>query len=89
MADLFDYIQWRGDLTFKQDPLNRVDALIFSALSYLSFGGSVEDRPDIPISLRDASEEFFPGSSPDFVQLGTGRSFIPKRYCIGIVFWDK
>jgi len=59
MADLFDYIQWRGDLTFKQDPVNCVDALIFSALSYLSIGGSAEERPDIPISLRNASEEFF------------------------------
>jgi len=59
MADLFDYILWRGDLSFKQDPPNRVDALIFSALSYISFGGSVEERPEIPISLQEASEEFF------------------------------
>lgn len=58
MADLFDYILWRGDLSFKQDPPNRVDALIFSALCYISFGGSVEECPDIPISLRDVSEEF-------------------------------
>ena len=59
MADLFDYLRWRGDLSFKQVPPGPVDALIFSALSYLSFGGSVKDRPDIPVSLRDASEEFF------------------------------
>lgn len=59
MADLFDYLHWRGDLSFSQDPPNSVDALIFSALSYLSFGGSVEARPEVPISLQDASEEFF------------------------------
>ena len=41
MNDLFEYLKWRGDLTFTQDPPNAVDALIFSALSYLSFGGSV------------------------------------------------
>ncbi len=58
MADLFDYINWRGDLSFSQVPLGPVDALIFSALSYLTFGGSVAERPDIPISLREASEEF-------------------------------
>lgn len=58
MPDLFDYIAWRGDLTFSQDALNRVDALIFSALSYISFGGSIQERPEIPISLREASEEF-------------------------------
>lgn len=59
MADLFDYLQWRGDLSFRQSPANRVDALIFAALSYISFGGSVEAMPEVPISLRDAAEEFF------------------------------
>lgn len=61
MADLFDYLHWRGDLTFSQVPPGPVDALIFSALSYISFTGSPEELPDIPISLRDASEEFFQG----------------------------
>ena len=59
MADLFDYLRWRGDLTFSQSPVNPVDALIFSALSYISFGGSVELAPEVPISLKDAAEEFF------------------------------
>ena len=58
MADLFDYLHWRGDLSFAQVPVGPVDALIFSALSYLSFGGSVAERPDIPISLREAADEF-------------------------------
>lgn len=59
MANLFDYLQWRGDLTFYQAPVNPVDTLIFSALSYISFGGSVEHMPEVPISLKDAAEEFF------------------------------
>ncbi len=63
MADLFDYIHWRGDLPFAQVPANPVDALIFSALSYISFGGSVEQTPELPVSLADTAEEFF--SLPD------------------------
>ena len=59
MADLFDYLQWRGDLTFSQAPVNPVDTLIFSALSYISFGGGVESLPEVPVSLKDAAEEFF------------------------------
>ena len=59
MADLFDYLNWRGDLSFRQAPANRVDALIFATLSYISFGGSVEAMPEVPISLKDAAEEFF------------------------------
>ena len=59
MADLFDYLRWRGDLSFRQVPPTAVDALIFSALSYLTFCGNVSEQPDIPISLREASEAFF------------------------------
>ena len=36
MADIFDYISWRGDLTFEQDGFNELDALVLSRLSYLS-----------------------------------------------------
>lgn len=59
MADLFDYLHWRGDLSFSQVPPGPVDALIFSALSYLTFTGTVAQRPEIPISLREAADEFF------------------------------
>lgn len=65
MEDLFDYLRWRGDLSFSQVPPGPVDALIFSALSYLTFGGSVAERPDIPISLREAANEFFQACDQD------------------------
>jgi hypothetical protein len=35
MANLFDYIEWRGDLTFEQAPFNNVDNLILSCLGYV------------------------------------------------------
>jgi len=59
MANILDYVQWRGDLTFTQDPPNAVDALVFSALSYVCYGGSVESDPDTPVRLRDAAEGYF------------------------------
>jgi len=37
MADVFEYLSWRGDLSFKQDPINEVDYLVLSRLSYLPF----------------------------------------------------
>lgn len=58
MEDLFDYLRWRGDLTFTQVPPGPVDALIFSAMSYLSFGGSLETNPDRPVFLKSVAEEF-------------------------------
>ena len=63
MTDLFDYLTWRGDLSFTQDPPNGVDALIFSGLSYIRFGPTVADAPEVPVCLREAAEEFL--SLPD------------------------
>lgn len=59
MADLFDYLAWRGDLTFEQDPPNAVDALVFSSLAYLNYADNVSAAPNRPTALRDAAEEFF------------------------------
>lgn len=37
MHNILDYLYWRSDLTFEQDPLNEIDALIFSEFSYIDF----------------------------------------------------
>ena len=59
MATIFEYLKWRGDLSFSQDPLNAVDALIFSGLAYISYGGRVEAEPTAPVTLKEAAEGFF------------------------------
>ena len=63
MASIHDYLKWRGDLTFTQDPPNAVDALVFSALSYIRYGGQVENNGNEPVALQDAADLFF--SLPD------------------------
>ena len=37
MANLFDYLDWRGDLPFSAAPLNPVDGILLARLSYLPF----------------------------------------------------
>lgn len=59
MANVMEYLKWRGDLTFSQDPPNAVDALIFSSLCYICYGGRVEAAPDSPVTLKEAAEEYF------------------------------
>ena len=39
--NILDYIDWRGDVTFRQKGLNEVDNLIFSVLAYLKMDGLV------------------------------------------------
>lgn len=58
MANVFDYIKWRGDLSFRQDPPNDIDALVFSSIIYLHFSGRLLDEPGKPLLLREAAEEF-------------------------------
>ena len=65
MGTMFDYLKWRGDLTFSQDPPNGVDALIFSTLSYIHYGGLVESKPLVPVRLREAAEYFFTREDPE------------------------
>ena len=57
MADIFDYITWRGDLEFTKSPLNPVDSIIFSQLSYLPFDDIVpgSDEKD-GISIKNAAK---------------------------------
>ena len=43
MSNVFDYLEWRGDILFSQVPPNSVDALIFSALSYVDYDGIVPE----------------------------------------------
>lgn len=59
MATLFDYLAWRGDLSFKQSPFNPVDNVIFSQLSYLPLDGIVPSHDEKEeISVCHAAELF-------------------------------
>ena len=65
MGNIFDYLTWRGDLTFTQDPPNAVDALIFSTLTYVGYGETAERPPKSAASLRRCAEEFFALENPE------------------------
>ena len=64
MADMLDYLAWRGDIEFTQLPVNPVDALIFSTLSYIQFEDIVPDNPMQSISMAEAAAGLFSLSDP-------------------------
>lgn len=64
MADILDYIRWRGDLPFTVSPPNEVDAVIFSTLSYIPFRGRTVFHPEEAIPFSEAVEEFFSYPEP-------------------------
>ena len=45
MANVFDYIKWRGDLTFAQSPLNEIDALMKDLRSCINPFSCPHGRP--------------------------------------------
>lgn len=53
MANLIDYIKWRGDLSFDNYPLNEIDAAIFCQIVYWNMEGIVSRDLKQSISIAD------------------------------------
>ena len=51
MANMLDYLDWRGDLPFSLVPIGEADALILSCLSYINYQGIVPEDDSGDIAL--------------------------------------
>ena len=58
MANMFDYLTWRGDLSLSQSPFLDVDSLILSTMSYIFFDGIVSESLEERITIREMVERF-------------------------------
>ena len=65
MTNLFDYLDWRGDLPFSAAPFSPPDSLLLSCLSYVRFGGVVEGEGGESVSLPRAAELFAASGEED------------------------
>ena len=64
MADIRDYLNWRGDLSFDISPLNEVDGLILSYLSYLEMDDCFSGETESPEGRKDVPEGEMSGPMP-------------------------
>lgn len=56
MANIIDYIEWRGDIPLDQVPFGEIDGLILSYLSYMPFAGILNSKMQGEgVALRDAA----------------------------------
>ena len=55
--NMYDYLIWRGDLTFDRDPFNAVDNLLFSYAAYTDLREVITS--DEPVTISQAIEAFF------------------------------
>lgn len=60
---LFDYIIWRGDLTFDQIAFNELDSAILAMFAYLDFGDLDISQPGKTLTLKEAANRFFASES--------------------------
>lgn len=66
MANLFDYLLWRGDLTFSADEFNEVDGVILSVLSYIDMGAIMGEKNRLYHMMR----EYLPDRKYDSRKMG-------------------
>ena len=59
MANMFEYLDWRGDLPFAAVPPDEADYLIFSAISYIEMNGLyTESEKHDGITVRQLYERY-------------------------------
>ncbi len=71
MSDVHDYLYWRGDLSFEQDPLNEIDALIFSEFSYIDFSQIAPNQlKEGTLTIKEAANMWSEANPEDFMPSG-------------------
>ena len=56
MANIIDYLNWRGDITFDERPINDVDNIILATFSYLDLTGIVPPPKSGSVSFAHACQ---------------------------------
>lgn len=56
MANIFDYIKWRGDLSLEQSKFNEIDNLILSRFVYFPFDDIMKENETV--SIRELGQRF-------------------------------
>ncbi len=59
MANIMDYLDWRGDVPVEVDGINEVDGLILSQFAYLPFEGIIGDGWNNDITIAQAGRRYF------------------------------
>jgi len=81
MANMLDYLAWRGDVSFEASPWNEIDGLLIATLSYLDFHGgkdpkgwTLEEMARID-ALREGTSNSFANRKKMFAAMAAGARF--------------
>ena len=73
MANLFDYLAWRGDLPLEKIPFCELDAMILARLSYLPLEVIVSADMAQTITIREASDRIAVKEASEYLWKGDDR----------------
>ncbi len=66
MANICDYVSWRGEFDFSVSPFNDIDVLILTQIAMVDLEGIVPERAeDGDITLSEAAKRYFSDDSRD------------------------
>ena len=69
MADIMDYIDWRGDIGFDEVHVNEVDGLIFSQLIYVQMKSYMPDAKKSYLTIKQLSNLYCADHNDDEICL--------------------
>lgn len=53
MPDIFDYLDWRGDIPITADGFNDADRVVLAQVTYLDFKGMIPENSPLPVPLGE------------------------------------
>lgn len=83
MATIIDYVKWRGDIPFEVSPFNKIDALIFTQISYLSLGDYVPGDFSESVTLEELVKKI---PEKRIMHLMDGLGYFINKGCSDILF---
>lgn len=94
MANMVDYLAWRGDVPFEISPWNEIDGLLVATISYLDFHGgrdpkgwTLEEMSRIDL-IQEGSTSTFAGRKTVFQAMAAGARFRGCRLHHAIALTD-
>ena len=94
MANMVDYLAWRGDLHLETSPWNEIDGLLIATISYLDFNGGrdpngwlLEEMARIDL-IRPGTSPAFPGRKTAFEKMAACERFHSSRLHHAIALTD-
>jgi hypothetical protein len=71
MANIIDYLDWRGDIPFSVSPFNDIDNLLFTQLSFIDLEGILAPRVSGGgMPLWEAAEKYFEAHPDETTHMG-------------------